>query len=86
MVRHSRSLLFVKQSQGSPATPVNSNSNSVSDPSGTWIISEELDSGAYQAYYPGEKDPTGDYLSTLSHLLLSTFRYGVLIGDSRVVH
>lgn len=44
--------------QGSPGTPVNSNSNSssVSDPSAPWRLSEELDSGANNSYYGGENE------------------------------
>ncbi|XP_050372139.1 calmodulin-binding transcription activator 5 isoform X2 [Argentina anserina] len=44
--------------QGSPATPMNSNSNSssVSDPSAPWRLSEELDSGAKSSYYGGENE------------------------------
>ncbi|XP_027339147.1 calmodulin-binding transcription activator 5-like isoform X2 [Abrus precatorius] len=36
--------------QGSPVTPVNSNSSSVSDPTAPWIPSEDLDSGTNSAY------------------------------------
>ncbi|KAI4371379.1 hypothetical protein MLD38_019621 [Melastoma candidum] len=43
--------------QGSPATPVHSNSSSTSEPTSRWIISEESDSSTYQAYYPGHKEP-----------------------------
>ncbi|KAM5568814.1 hypothetical protein ABKV19_016370 [Rosa sericea] len=44
--------------QGSPATPVNSNSNSssISDPSAPWRVSEELDSGANNSYYGGANE------------------------------
>ncbi|KAH1209074.1 Calmodulin-binding transcription activator 5 [Glycine max] len=38
------------QLQGSPATPVNSNSSSASDPAASWIPSEDLDSGVNSAY------------------------------------
>ncbi|XP_062174813.1 calmodulin-binding transcription activator 5 isoform X2 [Alnus glutinosa] len=42
--------------QGSPGTPVNSNSSSVSDPSAPWFSSEEHDSGAKHAYNTGPGD------------------------------
>ncbi|KAJ6318176.1 hypothetical protein OIU76_013673 [Salix suchowensis] len=45
-----------RELQGSPATPVNSHSSSVSDQSGPWLLSEESDSGAAHAYYAGKKD------------------------------
>ncbi|XP_020235106.1 calmodulin-binding transcription activator 5 [Cajanus cajan] len=38
------------QLQGSPVTPVNSNSSSASDPAASWIPSEDLDSGTKTAY------------------------------------
>lgn len=43
------------QSQGSPVTPVNSNSNSISDPTASWILPEDLDSGTNSTYTDGEK-------------------------------
>lgn len=47
--------------QGSPTTPVNSNSSSVSDPSSApWLSSEEHDSGANHVYSAGEKELLGD--------------------------
>ena len=42
------------QLQGSPSTPVNSHSSSVSDQSGPRLLSEESDSGAAHAYYAGK--------------------------------
>lgn len=53
-------LLLTIQVQGSPVTPVNSNSSSVSDPSAPWFLSEELDSGANNAYCAGENELPGD--------------------------
>lgn len=41
------------QLQGSPVTPVNSNSTTASDPTTPWILSEEIDSGT-TAYAGGE--------------------------------
>lgn len=42
--------------EGSPSTPLNSNSSSgLSDPSQSWVISEESDSAADQAYYSSER-------------------------------
>ncbi|CAI8585403.1 unnamed protein product [Vicia faba] len=41
------------QSQGSPFTPVNSNSSSISDPTTSWIPSEDLDSGTNSAFTNG---------------------------------
>ncbi|XP_021637152.2 calmodulin-binding transcription activator 5 isoform X3 [Hevea brasiliensis] len=46
--------------EGSPVTPMNSNSSSVSDQS-PWLLSEEFDSGAGHAYYAGMKEPLGDF-------------------------
>ncbi|XP_044486779.1 calmodulin-binding transcription activator 5-like isoform X2 [Mangifera indica] len=42
--------------EGSPATPPNSHSSSVSDQPASWLLPEEFDSGAGQAYYAGEKE------------------------------
>ena len=53
---------FMIQLQGSPGTPINSNSSSVSDPSAPWFSSEEHDSGANHAYNAGEKEILG-YIS-----------------------
>ncbi|KAM1723481.1 hypothetical protein COP2_022355 [Malus domestica] len=55
--------------QGSPVTPVNSNSSSVSDPSAPWFLSEELDSGANNAYCAGENElpELGDRLTVNNH-------------------
>lgn len=47
------------QSEGSPVTPVNSNSSSVSDPFAAPWPSEELDSGTNHAYYAGENKILG---------------------------
>ncbi|KAL2580549.1 hypothetical protein AAZV13_15G132100 [Glycine max] len=47
---HYRDTQEVLQLQGSPATPVNSNSSSASDPAASWIPSEDLDSGVNSAY------------------------------------
>ena len=55
------------QLQGSPATPVNSHSSSVSDQSTSRILSEEFDSGAARAYDFSEKD-----LSKVTELAHST--------------
>ncbi|KAL3505654.1 hypothetical protein ACH5RR_031036 [Cinchona calisaya] len=42
-----------QESQGSPSTPVNSNSSSaLFDPSASWVLSEESDSAVDRAYYP----------------------------------
>ncbi|KAG4378390.1 hypothetical protein AAZX31_17G030800 [Glycine max] len=40
----------IQEMQGSPVTPVNSHSSSVSDPPAPWILSEEIDSGTTTAY------------------------------------
>ncbi|KAJ7955196.1 Calmodulin-binding transcription activator [Quillaja saponaria] len=45
--------------QGSPVTTVNSNSSSVSDPTAPWLLSEELDSGADNAYSGGVNEFLG---------------------------
>ncbi|XP_037491917.1 calmodulin-binding transcription activator 5 isoform X2 [Jatropha curcas] len=54
--------------QGSPVTPMNSNSSSISDQS-PWLISEEFDSGAGNAYHTGEKEHLGptDNLTVRNH-------------------
>ncbi|KAJ6350794.1 hypothetical protein OIU78_006842 [Salix suchowensis] len=54
-----------RELQGSPATPVNSHSSSVSDQSGPWLLSEESDSGAAHAYYAGKKDLGSNDSSTV---------------------
>ncbi|GMP57037.1 hypothetical protein CsSME_00021291 [Camellia sinensis var. sinensis] len=46
--------------EGSPATPVNSNSRSaLSDQSASWLLSEESDSGADPVYHAAEKAQLG---------------------------
>jgi len=45
------------QLQGSPGTPVNSNSSSGS--SAPWLLTEELDSGGNHAHYGGKKGILG---------------------------
>ncbi|KAI9197003.1 hypothetical protein LWI28_028938 [Acer negundo] len=45
-----------QEKQGSPVTPMNSHSSSVSDQSTPWPLSEEFDSAAGHAYYAGEKE------------------------------
>uniref|UniRef100_A0A6N2LU90 CG-1 domain-containing protein n=1 Tax=Salix viminalis TaxID=40686 RepID=A0A6N2LU90_SALVM len=57
-----------RELQGSPATPVNSHSSSVSDQSGPWLLSEESDSGAAHAYYAGKKDlGSSDSSTVINH-------------------
>ncbi|XP_059632783.1 calmodulin-binding transcription activator 5-like [Cornus florida] len=59
-----------QEMQGSPATPVNSNSSSaLSDPSASWLLSEETNSGADQVSYTSEKaelEP-GDSMTIKNH-------------------
>ncbi|KAJ1395303.1 P-loop containing nucleoside triphosphate hydrolase [Sesbania bispinosa] len=45
-----------QEMQGSPVTPVNSNSTSASDPTAPWILSEEIDSGTTTTYAGGIND------------------------------
>ncbi|KAE9453268.1 hypothetical protein C3L33_14839, partial [Rhododendron williamsianum] len=56
--------------EGSPGNPVNSNSSSaLSDPSASWLLSEETDSGADAANYITEKaqlEP-GDNMTIINH-------------------
>ena len=53
------------QLQGSPATTVNSSSGSaLSDPSASWLLSEENDSGADAVCYTAEKAQLGDAIGT----------------------
>ncbi|KAI6683069.1 hypothetical protein NL676_028982 [Syzygium grande] len=79
--------LLPNQSQGSPATPVNSHSSSVSDPSAPWVLSEELDTGANQAYYSAEKEHAepGDTLTVRNHemriLEINTLEWDELVTD-----
>ncbi|XP_004508164.1 calmodulin-binding transcription activator 5 isoform X2 [Cicer arietinum] len=54
-----------QESQGSPITPVNSNSTTASDPTAPWILSEEIDSGTTTAY-AGE---INDNITVRSHEL-----------------
>ncbi|KAI6692943.1 hypothetical protein NL676_020653 [Syzygium grande] len=79
-----------QESQGSPATPVNSHSSSVSDPSdpsAPWVLSEELDTGANQAYYSAEKEHAepGDTLTVRNHemriLEINTLEWDELVTD-----
>lgn len=52
---------FLIQSQGSPIMSVNSNSSSgVSEPSASWRLSQEFDSGVDQAYYTSKKALLGN--------------------------
>ncbi|PON93224.1 Notch [Trema orientale] len=55
--------------QGSPVTPVNSNSSSSSDPTAPWVLSEELDSGTQNAFYAGGKElpGSGETLTVRNH-------------------
>ncbi|KAI4303149.1 hypothetical protein MLD38_038815 [Melastoma candidum] len=74
--------------QGSPATPVNSNSSSISDPTAQWVIPEESDSGAYQAYYSGQKEATDpdDGLTVQNHEMrlheINTLEWDDLVADA----
>lgn len=43
------------QMQGSPVTPINSHSSSVSDPPAPWVVLDEIDSGTTTTYAGGEK-------------------------------
>ncbi|KAF7852026.1 hypothetical protein BT93_L1120 [Corymbia citriodora subsp. variegata] len=76
-----------QESQGSPATPVNSHSSSVSDPSAPWVLSEELDSGANQPYYSAEKEHAepGETLTVRNHqmrlLEINTLEWDELVTD-----
>ncbi|KAJ6720977.1 CALMODULIN-BINDING TRANSCRIPTION ACTIVATOR CAMTA [Salix viminalis] len=72
--------------QGSPATPVNSHSSSVSDQSASWILSEEFDSGAARAYDFSEKDlRSSDNLTVRSHAIklheLNTLEWDELVTN-----
>ncbi|KAK4798156.1 hypothetical protein SAY86_030482 [Trapa natans] len=75
------------QSQNSPATPVNSNSSTVSDPSASWLLSEELDSGVDQTIYTTEKELTGsdENLTVKNHELrlheINTLEWDELVTD-----
>ncbi|KAK4478328.1 hypothetical protein RD792_017618 [Penstemon davidsonii] len=51
---------YVKYEKGSPATPGNSNSSSgLSEPSGSWPLSEESDSALDRPYYNGARSHLG---------------------------
>ncbi|KAK7387976.1 hypothetical protein VNO78_22775 [Psophocarpus tetragonolobus] len=54
----------IQEMQGSPVTPVNSHSSSVSDPPAPWILSEEIDSGTTATTYAGD---TSDNIKVKSH-------------------
>ncbi|XP_031398564.1 calmodulin-binding transcription activator 6-like isoform X2 [Punica granatum] len=76
-----------EQSQNSPATPVNSNSSSISDPPASWPLSEEFDSGANQTLYHLEKHVTvpDDSLTYKSHEMqlheINTLEWDELVTD-----
>lgn len=63
------------QSQGSPVTPVNSNSTTASDPTTPWILSEEIDSGAITAYGDGEKEPLKYSVYLLTSYTVESYQY-----------
>ncbi|CAK7326385.1 unnamed protein product [Dovyalis caffra] len=72
--------------EGSPATPVNSHSSSVSDQSAPLLLSEEFDSGAAGAYCVGEKDlGSSDSLTVRSHAMrlheLNTLEWDELVTN-----
>ncbi|KAH8500921.1 hypothetical protein H0E87_015950 [Populus deltoides] len=75
--------------QGSPATPVNSHSSSVSDQSAPGLLSEESDSGAARGYYAGEKDlelsGPSDSLTVIDHAIrlheLNTLEWDELLTN-----
>lgn len=52
------------QLQGSPVTPLNSNSSSSSDPNAR-VLSEEHDSGTKTAYYGGGQEFLGAVMNSL---------------------
>ncbi|KAL2459310.1 Calmodulin-binding transcription activator 5 [Forsythia ovata] len=57
-----------RELQGSPATPVNSNSGSaVSDPSAPWPLSEESDSAVDRAYYSRSQLENNDSTTIKNH-------------------
>ncbi|XP_028751757.1 calmodulin-binding transcription activator 5 isoform X2 [Neltuma alba] len=65
--------------QGSPATPVNSNSSSVSDPTAPLILSEELDSGTNNPYAGGVNDNLKLKSHELRLLELNTLEWDDLV-------
>uniref|UniRef100_A0A6M2FCR4 CG-1 domain-containing protein n=1 Tax=Populus davidiana TaxID=266767 RepID=A0A6M2FCR4_9ROSI len=72
--------------EGSPATPVNSHSSSVSDQSAPRLLSEEFDSGAARAYDSSEKDlGSSDSLTVRSHAMrlheLNTLEWDELVTN-----
>ncbi|CAA3031818.1 calmodulin-binding transcription activator 5 isoform X4 [Olea europaea subsp. europaea] len=58
---------FIIQLQGSPATPVNSNSSAVSDPSAPRPLSEESDSTVDRAYYSRSQLENNDSTTMKNH-------------------
>ncbi|XP_057486001.1 calmodulin-binding transcription activator 5 isoform X1 [Actinidia eriantha] len=70
MLEHIVLVHYRETKEGSPGTPVNSSSGSaLSDPSASWLLSEENDSGADAACYTAEKaqlEP-GDAITFQSH-------------------
>lgn len=68
------------QLQGSLGTPVNSSSSSgLSDPSGSFLLSEESDSGADRAYYATGEPHAGDFeLSFFTNSIMLHFLDGVI--------
>lgn len=55
-----RILLTIVWLQGTPATPPNSHSSSISDQSAPLLLSEEFNSGAGHAYSAGGKELQGN--------------------------
>lgn len=62
------------QLQGSPVTPLNSNSSSSSDQPAPWVLSEEFDSGTKNACYAGGKE----LLGAQKHSILQLYIFCVL--------
>ncbi|PKI63681.1 hypothetical protein CRG98_015930 [Punica granatum] len=73
--------------QNSPATPGNSNSSTISDPSAPWVPSEEHDSGTNQALHAKERELTepNENITVKAHELrlheLNTLEWDELVTD-----
>ncbi|CAJ2653999.1 unnamed protein product [Trifolium pratense] len=70
-----------QESQGSPITPVHSNSTTASDPTAPWILSEEIDSGTKTAYASEINDNTTVKSHELRLHELNTLEWDDLVAN-----
>ncbi|CAJ1940888.1 unnamed protein product [Sphenostylis stenocarpa] len=68
-----------QEMQGSPVTPVNSHSSSVSDPLAPWVVSEEIDSGTKTIYAGDMSDNVKDKSHELRLHEINTLEWDDLV-------